>query len=117
MRIGADDRAAGWAPGRRRARQDSLGTTRISEQHRRLAVDTGEGRVDEAHDSVWLTQHHRRERDGIDAQVQQRAASELGGEESKVGVLGKPLPMIGGDCDDVAESSLSEQAADLIDVG
>ena len=115
--VGPHDRRPSRGPGRRGTGQDGLGAAVITEQHRGLAVHPGERQVDQRHDALRRAEDHRGERHRVDAQVQQGAPAQFGGEQPRRRVGGEPLAMVGTDRHDVAQDAVGQQPADLHHMG
>jgi hypothetical protein len=88
----------------------------VAEQDRGLGVDAGEGRVGQREHARRLAQHHRRERHGVDPEVEQRAAAQLGREQAVRAILGEPLGVVRVDRHDLAQRAIREQPLDLAHV-
>ena len=110
--VGADDRGARRADRPQRAVSTRVGAALVAEQDRGLGVDAGERGVGDRLHAVRRAQHHRRERHRVDAEVEQRAAAELGREQPVRRVLREPLAVVGDDRDDLAQRAVGEQPPD-----
>ena len=114
--VGADDRRSRRTFRAQGAGEHGLGAAVIAEQHGCLRVNAGERRVAHRHDPIRRAEDHRGKRHRIHAEVEQGATAQFGCEQAELGVLGKPLTVVRGHGNDVAEHAPREPVPDHDDV-
>ena len=76
-----------------------------------MFVDTGEADLDAALDARGFAEEHRCQRNGVDAKVEERAASQSGIKETAPRLEGYQTPEVCGQHADIADDALIDQFA------